>query len=173
MPIQMKCTCGKSLRAGDHLAGKKVRCPGCQSVVAVPVPVLSPDPLPLPAPPPVVRPVDDELPMVVPAPRKKDADGHVMADEPAPRRRRDPIEEDDLRRRIASRPRFRETERPRHRDSSWFGTINAGMGGGIAMMVVAVIWFVVGLAAGWIFFYPPILFVLGLVAFIKGAAGSR
>ena len=40
--------------------------------------------------------------------------------------------------------------------------------GGIAMMVGATVWFVVGLFLGYIFFYPPILFVIGLVGVIKG-----
>ena len=40
--------------------------------------------------------------------------------------------------------------------------------GGAGMMVGAVVWFVVGWMAGRIFFYPPILFVIGIVAMIKG-----
>jgi len=40
--------------------------------------------------------------------------------------------------------------------------------GGVGMMVGAVVWFVVGWAAGRIFIYPPILFVLGIVAVGKG-----
>jgi hypothetical protein len=40
--------------------------------------------------------------------------------------------------------------------------------GGIAMMIGAVVWFVLGLKAGIIFFYPPVLFVIGIVAFVKG-----
>jgi hypothetical protein len=40
--------------------------------------------------------------------------------------------------------------------------------GGIVMMVGAVVWFVVGLKFGIIFFYPPVLFVLGIAAFVKG-----
>jgi len=42
---------------------------------------------------------------------------------------------------------------------------------GILMMVGAVVWFVVGWASGYIFFYPPILFIIGLVAMVKGLAG--
>jgi len=42
------------------------------------------------------------------------------------------------------------------------------IGGGVAMMVGAVVWFVVGWMAGRIFIYPPILFVLGIVAVAKG-----
>ena len=40
--------------------------------------------------------------------------------------------------------------------------------GGVGMMVGAVVWFVVGYAAGRIFFYPPILFVIGAIALVKG-----
>jgi hypothetical protein len=48
----------------------------------------------------------------------------------------------------------------------------SGMGygvlGGLAMMAIAVIWFVVGLFFDIIFFYPPILFIIGIVAVVKG-----
>jgi len=47
--------------------------------------------------------------------------------------------------------------------------IKKGMLGGIAMVVIAVVWFFGGLAAGYIFFYPPILFAIGVFAIIKGA----
>ena len=61
---------------------------------------------------------------------------------------------------------------PAKRDGGFFGPekkgIGMGMVGGIIMMVIAVVWFVGGLAADIIFFYPPILFVIGLFAFFKG-----
>jgi hypothetical protein len=38
MPISITCACGKKIRANDNLAGKKIRCPGCQSIVPVPGP---------------------------------------------------------------------------------------------------------------------------------------
>lgn len=45
---------------------------------------------------------------------------------------------------------------------------NSGtIGGGLAMLA-AFIWFFGGLAMGIIFFYPPILFIIGLVGFVKG-----
>jgi hypothetical protein len=40
---------------------------------------------------------------------------------------------------------------------------------GILMMVGAAVWFFGGLAFGYIFYYPPVLFVLGLISTIKGA----
>jgi hypothetical protein len=39
---------------------------------------------------------------------------------------------------------------------------------GLAMMIGAVIWFVAGLSIGIIFFYPPILFIIGVVSFLSG-----
>jgi hypothetical protein len=36
MPIAVTCTCGKSMRAKDELAGKRVRCPGCGAAVTIP-----------------------------------------------------------------------------------------------------------------------------------------
>jgi hypothetical protein len=47
--------------------------------------------------------------------------------------------------------------------------IQKGVLGGLIMIVIAVIWFFAGLAAGYLFYYPPILFVIGLYAVIKGA----
>ena len=35
-------------------------------------------------------------------------------------------------------------------------------------MLVAVGWFVAGLAADVIFFYPPVMFILGMITVIKG-----
>lgn len=63
------------------------------------------------------------------------------------------------------------------RTKSWTGSSsNAGFSSffegpviaGIGMMLGATIWFVVGLSAGYIFFYPPILFCIGLGSVIKG-----
>jgi hypothetical protein len=48
--------------------------------------------------------------------------------------------------------------------------IKRGVLGGIVMIVIAVVWFFVGLAADRIFFYPPVLFCIGLYALIKGMA---
>jgi hypothetical protein len=39
---------------------------------------------------------------------------------------------------------------------------------GLAMMVGAIIWFFGALAVGVIFFYPPILFIIGLISFFTG-----
>jgi hypothetical protein len=49
---------------------------------------------------------------------------------------------------------------------------NSGMAGGLLAMIGAVVWFIAGLMNDVIFFYPPILFVIGLGAFFKGMAGG-
>lgn len=46
--------------------------------------------------------------------------------------------------------------------------MSMGVVGGLLLMAVAVVWFVGGLMAGWIFFYPPILFIIGLGVLFKG-----
>ena len=49
---------------------------------------------------------------------------------------------------------------------------NSGVIGGLLAMIGAVVWFVAGLMNDVIFFYPPILFVIGLGALFKGLAGG-
>ena len=46
--------------------------------------------------------------------------------------------------------------------------IGAGVLGGVIMILIAVVWFVLGLMANRIFFYPPILFCIGIFAIVKG-----
>jgi hypothetical protein len=36
MPINLTCECGKKLAVKEDMAGKKVKCPGCASILAVP-----------------------------------------------------------------------------------------------------------------------------------------
>ena len=59
------------------------------------------------------------------------------------------------------------------RDSNKFFTlekkgIEKGILGGVIMMGIALIWFFAGIAGGYIFFYTPILFIIGVYAFVKG-----
>ncbi len=46
--------------------------------------------------------------------------------------------------------------------------IKKGVLGGAIMIGIAVVWFFGGLAAGYIFYYPPVLLVIGIYALIKG-----
>jgi len=57
-------------------------------------------------------------------------------------------------------------------DDSFFAPekrgLDKGVAGGAVMMLIAVVWFALGWAAGYIFFYPPVLFVIGLFGLVKG-----
>jgi hypothetical protein len=196
MPIKLDCQCGKQFRVRDEDAGKKVRCPACQVLTRIPsaavVPAVPP-PVPVPAraapaPPPPPPPAS-------PQPNEDDNPFYNLNDAPSPPRRRkaqdydEDYDEDygreDSRRDRRARGGLEADDLIRKRsldkgsggggassDGGW-GT-NAGVGGGLLMMVIAVVWFVVGLMNNWIFFYPPVLFIIGLVAFIKGlASGSN
>ncbi|MEQ1904795.1 MAG: hypothetical protein ABL888_11460 [Pirellulaceae bacterium] len=57
---------------------------------------------------------------------------------------------------------------------SWEGRVfNGSVLGGVAAMVIAIVWFFAGLAGGVIFFYPPILFIIGLVGMIRGLVAGQ
>ncbi len=176
MSIRVNCACGRALSVKDEHAGRKVRCPACQAVVPVPEAAASPDVRPdepedrraglRSEPPPRTRPAlgdgDAED-----RPRRRPR-GEEEQDEP-PRRRR--AEEDEDRPRRArldddeDRPRKRRIKKdvPVSGESPMKAIL-----GGIACMVGAVVWFGVGLALDRLFFYPPILFVLGIVAVCRG-----
>ncbi|MEQ8788637.1 MAG: hypothetical protein RIC55_20170 [Pirellulaceae bacterium] len=53
------------------------------------------------------------------------------------------------------------------------GILNAGVVGGLAAMLIGIVWFVGGLACGIIFFYAPVLILLGLVGIIRGVLTSN
>jgi hypothetical protein len=63
---------------------------------------------------------------------------------------------------------------PENNPSSLEGKLlNGGTGVGALAMGGACLWFVIGLMNDVIFFYPPILFVIGLIAFFKGLAKNE
>lgn len=65
-------------------------------------------------------------------------------------------------------------EKRKRRRSSGIGSFFASRLGsgkfmsGLAMRIGATVWFFVGLHLGWIFFYPPILFIVGAISLITG-----
>ena len=160
MSVSFRCGCGQQLEVEAEHAGQPVECPTCQQVVTAPrpTPTLAKR---------AVRPAEP-------------AAEYEVVDEPTkpssrPKRWADDDDEDDDRprrkkRSADDRDRARHLDKPKH--SGWFGTENwilsGGVIGGLIAMLVALVWFVLGLMADRIFFYPPILFVVGLVGMIKG-----
>jgi hypothetical protein len=165
MPISLTCDCGRNLRVKDELAGRKIRCPACAEVLAVPRP----------------RPATDEedeivtvMPVESPAPRPSPVQAIKRAETSvrppsralsaeAPARVKRP-EVAPVNRRKASRRRT-----PRR--SGPLLVVHREIVAGVFMMLGATVWFIGALALGWIFFYPPILFVLGIAAVVRGLTG--
>lgn len=50
---------------------------------------------------------------------------------------------------------------------------SSGLLGGVLAMVAALVWFAVGWSAGKIYFYPPVLFMVGVCAVIKALLDQR
>ncbi len=164
MPISVTCACGKSVRAKDELAGRKVRCPGCRGILTIPQPPPAADeeavelfladppptrPQPRRTPPPLASAVRAAaLPAVIPVDEEPD-------DPPEPPQKR------------RSKSRKRRSER-----SGFSVAVHPEIITGILMMVGAAVWFFLGLAANRIFIYPPILFVLGIAAVVRGFTGN-
>lgn len=94
-----------------------------------------------------------------------------------PRLARDDNDEDDRPRRSRSRDddRPRKPRREPRRTSGGGSSTStmAGIFGGLGMMLIAVVWFVAGLYGGILFYYPPVLFVLGIIAFVRGLMGRE
>ena len=50
--------------------------------------------------------------------------------------------------------------------------LDRGILGGAALILAAIVWFVIGWWGGYIYFYPPVLAVLGIVAILKSVLGG-
>ena len=61
-----------------------------------------------------------------------------------------------------------EREREIQADVAGAARGRGGIVGGVLIVVLAIVWFVIGLAAGRIYFYPPVLLVFGLISIARG-----
>jgi|ERR1051326_6767086 hypothetical protein len=153
MPISTTCSCGKSYRLKDEVAGKRVRCAQCGSVFEVPASdadvetgfeaVESPTE-------PAVSSFRSSAPVAPPQPIPV-----AEFDSPPPKRRK-------RRRRVSS-----------DRGGGLSISISPGIGLGLLMMVGAVVWFVLALYIGLLFYYPPVMFVLGAGRFFWSLSGGE
>jgi len=148
------CECGKRFRAKPHLAGKTVRCPACQQPIHVPGVSFASVPSQASVRPSssVNDPLWDDFPSVgagSASTARKDSVAAAHAATAAG---------------LLSNAHAEEVEKKADLDAWATGKIVSG----IAMTVGAAVWFIAGLLVGRIFFYPPILFVAGLVALFNG-----
>jgi hypothetical protein len=169
MPLTFACPCGQQLEVDDQYAGMPVSCPTCNAVVNAPARrravaiAIAPPPRPVGS-----KNADPGYEVVESRPRKQRAQVVDEDDEERPRRRRRDEDEDEDEEERPRRKRLNKSQEPPKHRSLEGRVFNGGMKSGAIAMLVAVVWLVVGLAAGWFFFYPPILFVIGLIGFIRG-----
>ena len=198
--VTIQCgECTGKLSVPSTAAGKKVKCPKCQSVISIPAASVQEVPE-KPAPrratsAPSTRSAAAERPQSSPATRPKKArraeqqDNNWVEensedsfggdnwdsydsynDAPAAMPPKKKARSASSR---ESAPRGDAYEAPPSQPRSGSGVNWGAMGTGILMMVGAAVWFVVGLMGDRIFIYPPVLFVLGIISFFKGLFGSE
>jgi hypothetical protein len=162
--IRVECgNCGSTIKAPPKYQGKRVKCPKCSKGITIPAAEEEAELLDDDA-------FDDEDEFV--SDDYEDYGDDVDEFEGAfgqssaapPRRSRTGTK---AKRRSKSR-------RKQSSDSSGGGmfSFNGGVLGGLVAMVIAVNWFVVAWQNGIIFYYPPVMFIIGLVAFVKGLFGG-
>lgn len=173
--FRFQCACGKSLKVGVEHLGRRVKCPACGEVTRIPadlVPVAASAPARQKAPQSAGAP-----PPAVP-PSANDFEFDPLFDETAsPASGASPTSPPAFASAGRHQP-FKPPARPVQQKvvrksvprSSRQSTTDWGTAGvGVLMMAGAVAWFVIGFfAMNVIFFYPPILFVLGLIQFARG-----
>lgn len=183
MPIQISCSCGKTLRVKDELAGKKVRCPKCQTVLTAP-------PLDAPKEEEFAEVMVVEEPAAIkkgppPLPVDHEEDGAAITEKPTRRKSRLLNDDDD-----DDRPRKRRLEddedddvdpsvriarrnlkHPSAKKADGSG-IPSSILGGVGLMALSLVIFFGAWAVGYIVPYAFVLFAIGVAAVWKGAMRS-
>jgi hypothetical protein len=163
MPIAIACAqCDWKGKVADSNAGKKGKCPTCGEGIKVPTLEAEPDDVESAAAAALLE-GDDDTPSGKPYSYQTPQPYSLGANDPPkpiptpkPERRAVPID-----------------YKPKERERRSGLVISAGVVQGLLMMGGAAIWFFLGLAADRIFFYPPILFVIGIVRLVGGLTGNE
>jgi hypothetical protein len=154
MPISFSCeSCGRSLRVRDELAGQEIYCPDCRSILTVPA---------------ANGAISSYRPQTV-APSADQGDALAARAEERTNPLPEPPKAADVDEWLPPQrtPRRGSTSRPST------GSATTSIGGGLVMMLIGVVAFGLGLIVlGRVFVYPIILFVVGVVALIKGIVGA-
>jgi hypothetical protein len=177
----------RQLKVKDYLAGKHVLCPQCKARLLVPeaeIPELDVA-IEEDAPPPKPKKRQpDEAITANPGKRpRKDVESYGMEaeDKERVRRRQRQKEVDEEIKRLRSKYKNSiHSKPPRQQDSArehggflgW--AFYGGLVGGGTAMLIAVVWFVLGIILlDRIFFYPPILFIVGIAGVFRGLTGGE
>ena len=138
MPLIQCPSCSAQLNIKDELAGRRVKCPKCETPIDVPV--ADPPPLPLPTPPsgPVAARVVKRPVAAVPPPEPAAAAAASLsfdADEPPPPRKGRREDDDDRPKRRSKAPRDddEDDEKPRKKKSNTL--LFLGIGGAVLFVL--------------------------------------
>ncbi|HXG12251.1 MAG TPA: hypothetical protein VNK04_21025 [Gemmataceae bacterium] len=153
MPIPLKCACGRSFAVKDELAGKKVRCPYCRGIIAIPE---------------FAQEVgEEEAIQTRPGgkPAKESSRRSSVQDRPPKDKpgKQPLLRAEGLKRKKRRQPLVIEKE-----ESPPTALLNVGVVGGAIIMLIAAAWFTFGLLHDTFFCYPPLMFTIGLFAVIRG-----
>jgi hypothetical protein len=178
--IPVSCPqCGKQLMVPTSAAGKQGRCPACTHVFLLPALLEEPEleELPQLAPDPFGQQVPSSGFQLQPAALQNYAQpsaygspsasvyGSPSAQQPfAPQ----PMNPHMAKAYAEAAERGQSGDKYNHAFGLEQRGFDAGMLGGLIMMVLGGVWFVAGLYFGLIFWYAPILCIIGLVGFVRG-----
>jgi hypothetical protein len=181
MPIPLTCACGRAMRVKVELAGRKIRCPECTTILAIPTPETPPDAeeeaLNLlledsDEPPPSGHSETDDLP----------ATDAIQDSRPGPRPSQAEPERPEWKWKKKASAAPKSVRKPRSRSGGGlFNNVNPNYGvmwAGILMILGSLALGLVNVAlffAGWIVFklaaLAVILLFVGLGTFFKGLMG--
>lgn len=168
--------CGKQLMVPTTAAGKQGRCPACTHVFMLPALLEAPESDDLPQLAPLAS---DSFGQNVPtsgyqlqptAPPAYSPASYPYGNPPAqqPYAPQQPVNPYMTNAYAQAAEKQQNPEKYSHAFGLEQRGFDAGMMGGLAMMLIGGVWFVAGLYFGLIFWYAPILCVIGLVGFVRG-----
>lgn len=180
--VALECPwCGKPFRASGPKPAPAV--PPVRTAPRQPILPPSVPPVQPPVQPPVMAPVQSPVyvppqqPVHTPAPAYVAAGPQIPADGPVVQRHCPQCDAElpvghsrcvecgtSYRRALRTREKIHRAQSTSPETPAW----NMGVVGGLLMIVVAGVWFYLGWRAGYIYFYPPILALIGIGAIING-----
>ena len=171
--------CGKQLMVPTTAAGKQGRCPACTHVFLLPALLEMPESDELPQLAPLASdPFGQNVPtsgyqLQATAPQAYPPAAYPYGSPPAQQPfSQQPLAQQPMNPHLANAYAEAAQRKSSDKYNHGFGLEqrgwDAGMMGGLAMMLIGGVWLVVGLYFGWIFYYAPILIIIGLVGFVRG-----
>lgn len=162
MPTIHCLGCEASLRLNDDYVGKRVKCPKCATAFVVPQPqTFEEDPLFRIQAPPSTPPVQYPMSGGAPTTPGFNSPGQTLPSYLQPASSAPPSKYEAMSAELAKKLQTKAQS----------AAAMQHIGLGVVMMLGSVIWFFGGLYVGILFYYPPLLFVVGIITVVKGCFG--